>query len=80
MRSVVLFYPKTGSGAHRIPLPVLAVASTSLESGYDIKVIDERVDPQCFDKLRTYSRNAICVGISSMTGFQIVGGLKARVL
>jgi len=78
MGSVILFYPKTGADeVCRVPLSVLAVASPLEKAGFIPKIIDARVEHDYKRMLRTSLNDAICVGISSMTGYQIYGGLEA---
>lgn len=82
MSDIVLFMPQTG--VYRkvlrpwMPLPLLNVATHLVGEGYKFTIIDQRVDvdwkQQLIDAVR---KKPICVGISSMTGSQIMGGLEA---
>ncbi len=59
-----------------LPLSVLHVAST-LIGEFDVKIIDQRVDPHWQRTLSaSLSGETICVGVSSMTGHQIHNGLE----
>lgn len=81
MADVVLVYPKTGLDVKGVsvwlPMAILNVAST-LVGDYSVVVVDQRVDDNWDEKLRReIDGNTLCVGISSMTGTQIKGGLRA---
>jgi radical SAM superfamily enzyme YgiQ (UPF0313 family) len=62
-----------------LPLPVLAIAAPMEKNGYKTLIIDQRTDKNWPDLLETALANnkIICVGISSMTGPQIAGGIAA---
>jgi len=74
-KDVVLVYPKPGIDfSPSLPFPLLFPASTLIENGFSVKIIDERVlEKKEFIKiLRKQVRdNPICIGISTMTGPQI---------
>jgi radical SAM superfamily enzyme YgiQ (UPF0313 family) len=81
MAEIVLVYPVTGLDVRGVsawlPLSVLAVAS-GVAADYDVRIIDQRVDPHWERSLRgAIGAETLCVGISSMTGAQIRHGLKA---
>lgn len=81
MPDVVLVFPKNGFDEPGInvtlPLSILAVAS-GLVPEFNVKVIDQRIEPDWEEKLRRVARERpVCVGISSMTGTQIYFGLLA---
>ena len=60
-----------------IPHGPLHLAAPLVESGYNVKIIDEVVEDNAENELRkNLKKNPICVGISSMTGMQIKNGLK----
>jgi radical SAM superfamily enzyme YgiQ (UPF0313 family) len=59
----------------QLPLSILSVASTLPD--YDLLLIDERIENNALSNLEKKSSNAICVGVSAMTGRQILGGLEA---
>jgi anaerobic magnesium-protoporphyrin IX monomethyl ester cyclase len=60
-----------------MPLSILALAPELEKRGYSVVLIDERVDRQALSKLEASLDGAICVGISSMTGYQIKCGIAA---
>ena len=75
---VVLFYPKAEPGKHHheFPLSVLALAPKLLRKGYRVEIIDERVDSKPYERLSQLLPEAVCVGISSMTGYQIENAIR----
>jgi len=76
MVDVILYFPKTGMDSMvQLPLSILSVASTLPD--YDLLLIDERIENNALSNLEKKSSNAICVGVSAMTGRQILGGLEA---
>jgi len=75
MVDVILFFPKTGMDSMvQLPLSILCVASTTRD--YDLLLIDERIESNAMDKVEKKSSGAICIGVSVMTGRQILNGLK----
>ncbi|HBW47995.1 TPA: hypothetical protein DEF17_08735 [bacterium] len=81
MANVVLIYPSTGLDIKGVsvwlPLSVLHVAS-NLVKDYDVVIVDQRIDGNWKSKLSAaLGQETLCVGISSMTGTQIKGGLSA---
>ncbi len=81
MAAVILVYPQTGLDVKGVsiwlPLAVLSVAAT-VDPDYEVLIIDQRIDPEWADHLRAaIDDQTLCVGISSMTGTQIKGGLAA---
>ena len=73
--AVLLIYPKTGMDCGSSVAPphsLLTIAAPLLQTGYTVKILDQRVEPITQSTLETYlSTDTICVGISSMTGTQI---------
>lgn len=73
MANVLLIYPAMRVLAARFPYSVLPIAGALLEAGHRVKILDEQVedpstvDPGSFD----------VVGISTYSGPQITGALKA---
>lgn len=83
MKSIVLFYPshRIGTAIHpriQLPLNLLAVGTPLDRAGYDVKIVDQRIDKAWRKNLATeIEKKPICVGITSMTGPQIKHGLEA---
>ncbi len=77
MKKVVLFNP---AGTHtelklrHTPLSLLAVSRLLHEDGYDVKIIS-RYEKNYLEKLLKELDGAVCLGITSMTGYQIKNAL-----
>jgi len=75
---VVLVFPHGGETlkvVHFPPHALLAVAADLLDE-YNVKLIDERIDPNSKSKLKSYiNSNPVCVGLSLMTGQHITSAL-----
>ena len=82
MADVILFQPKMTKATPRaltpqLPLGLLFVAAPLIENNYTVKIIDEETNRHWFEELnKELNDSTICVGISAMTGRQILGGLK----
>jgi radical SAM superfamily enzyme YgiQ (UPF0313 family) len=76
-KRVVLVYPHLIKGwqAHSradIPMSFLCIATPVINAGYDVKIIDQRVEPRWRSILKQeLQKDPICVGVSSMTGPQL---------
>jgi anaerobic magnesium-protoporphyrin IX monomethyl ester cyclase len=81
MAQVILLYPQTGDkcfGSIVWPLSLLYVAGPLVEKGITVRLIDQRTDPAWEQTLaiELSKGEAACVGISTMTGYQIKAGLE----
>lgn len=80
---VVLVYPETGMDVFGVnvglPLSCLYLGTVLQMAGYRLEIIDERLTNSFADDVARSVRDEepVLVGISSMTGIQISGGLKA---
>ena len=80
---VLLVYPITGMDVFGInvglPLSCLYLGTVLEKAGYRVEIIDERITPTFKEDVETSIRKEkpLLVGISSMTGMQIRGGLEA---
>lgn len=76
---VVLFYPKTESDNiyRNLPLAVLKIASQLLACGYRLSFIDARFDKDYKSSIQDSIKEALCIGISCMTGYQIYDAINA---
>lgn len=85
MEKIILFHPRTGMDVKGVsisfPLALLHVASVLDKRGYKITIIDQRIEPK-WKKLLTkqLSESPIFVGITAMTGNQILAGLECAKL
>lgn len=77
---IILLYPKTGMDFGSTVAPPHAVMSVGAPldaEGYDVKILDQRVEPITTDILKALvSDRLICFGISTMTGTQIKNALN----
>lgn len=73
---ILLFTPQpTAEGRRMPPLGLLAISSLLDKEGYDIRIYHS-YDKKDYLKALDYLDKAICVGITSMTGYQIYDGLE----
>lgn len=82
MKKVLFFYPDvTGQDESKplyqgMPLSVMAIAAQMDCEHFEILIIDERVEKDVNKRVIEWvDENVVCVGISSMTGYQIKSGL-----
>ncbi len=76
-KKVVLFFPTPAFGHYRIELGLaIAVIAAPLEGKYELHLVDERVTPNYEQEVLTNLDDAVCVGISSITGYQIKRGIE----
>jgi len=79
MAEVVLFFPKTSATkewAPWAPLCVMAVAAPLDHKGTSVQIIDARMEKNYLERVLASCADAICLGITAMTGFQIQDGLQ----
>lgn len=76
-RRVVLVYPHIVKGWQArprmaMPMSLLCLTTPVTNAGYDVKIIDQRVEPRWESILRQeLQQDPLCVGVSSMTGPQL---------
>jgi len=82
-KRILLVQPKVGSwefiqSTPMLPLALLSI-SIYLDKDYDIKIIDQRLDPRWASTLKEElgKGDVLCVGITTMTGPQIGYALEA---
>lgn len=81
-KRVVLVYPQIITGWQAqprvaIPMSLLCIATPIINAGYDVKIIDQRVEPKWRSILKQeLKKDPICVGVSSMTGPQLQHALE----
>jgi len=76
--TVILFFPRpwpVPTSYNRAPLSLLAIARM-FDSSFKIRIIDERLSGNVQKEVEQYLPEAICLGISSFSGFQISGGIN----
>lgn len=82
MAKVILFFPIIkNEKTHLLPLSVLLIAAPLVKQGYSIEVIDQRTEPNWRKKLlNELKKSPLLVGISVLTGQQILYGLEVSQL
>lgn len=77
-KKVVLYrpIPVPGRKPVGIPLSLLYASRLLVEENYNIKIIAKNLYEDSVKKVLTSCREAICFGITSMTGYQIIDGLR----
>lgn len=84
MKHVVLFFPRLNpeeipEPRFLMPLSLLYVATPLRAAGYEVSIVDARVEDDWSSELRhqVETLDPICVGISSLTGIQLHGAMAA---
>src|SRR5450756_1273981 len=67
-KKVVFFFPSFASSEATAPLGILAVATPLIRAGYQIVLIDSTITPNYKQRVLAEVRDAICLGISLVTG------------
>lgn len=73
-KKIVLFSPATLYSG--VPLALLAISKILFTEGYDIKIICKHLYNNYLEEILKSSENAICLGITCLTGQQISEALK----
>src|SRR5262249_55672539 len=58
------------------PLPHLALGGPLLQAGYEVRLIDAKWEPQHREEIAATIGDAVCLGISALTGHAIADGLE----
>lgn len=77
LNKVVLFLPPYSGQALGPPAGLLSLASSLRQAGYSVTVIDAAVVPEYLPAIERETRDALCFGISLLTGPMIHGAIKA---
>ena len=72
----MLYYPPYDGPPLSAPLCLLALASPLLDAGYEVRVIDAAVTPHPEAAVARELEDALCLGISVLTGPMIRGAIK----
>jgi anaerobic magnesium-protoporphyrin IX monomethyl ester cyclase len=75
-RKVVLFYPPYDGPPLGAPLCLLSLASPLLSSGFEVTIVDAAIDPQWMKTVLREVSDALCLGISVLTGPMIRGAVR----
>lgn len=72
-KKIVLFFPflEEGKDFHWPPVSLLALGAVFKKDGFEVCIIDERVEPTADEILRRELRDALCLGITAFTGFSL---------
>jgi anaerobic magnesium-protoporphyrin IX monomethyl ester cyclase len=73
---VVLFYPKYEGAPLGAPLCLLALAATLRDHGYVPVLVDAAIEPDYVEVIASHMEEAVCLGISVLTGPMIGGAIK----
>ena len=78
---VILFYPPYDGPPLGAPLCLLALASTLRKANFEVLIIDAAIEPNYRTRLECEVVDALCIGISVLTGPMIQGAVEvARAL
>jgi len=80
-KNIILVYPKmgpSGSLVQHMPLSILYASVDTLKAGYDVHLIDVRLNPNSWeqDMLTAINEYTLCIGISVITGTPIKNALE----
>ena len=73
---VVLFYPPYDGPPLGAPLCLLSLASPLLAAGFEVTLVDAAIDPRWYETVLREARDALCLGISMLTGPMIRGAVR----
>ncbi len=76
MKKIILFFPETHRDRREDPwclppLSLLSVAAPLVREGYQVKIIDSRVERDFLQAVLSEANDALCLGVSVLTGHQI---------
>ena len=73
---VVLFYPPYEGPPLGAPLSLLCLASPLLQAGFEVRLVDNLVSPDYENTILREAKNALCLGISVLTGPHIGAAVR----
>jgi radical SAM superfamily enzyme YgiQ (UPF0313 family) len=81
VKKILLFFPEThlqrsDDSWCLPPLSLLAIAAPLVQDNYEVKIFDSRVDGDCLSDILAEAHDAVCLGISVLTGHQIKEALQ----
>jgi len=77
--SIILFYPATVPEKHprfSMPYALLYLERMIRHLNIDVIIIDEDMTPDYKSEIVNHAESLFCVGVSSMTGYQLKGGIN----
>lgn len=75
-RKVVLFYPPYDGPPLGAPLCLLSLAAPLLKAGFEVSIVDAAIDPDWEQTVLRQIGDALCLGISVLTGPMIRGAVR----
>lgn len=72
---VVLFFPSYYSDEAAPPLALIHLAAPLVEKGYEVRIVDSAVTPDCAGAVLREAEGALALGISMVTGPMITQGV-----
>jgi anaerobic magnesium-protoporphyrin IX monomethyl ester cyclase len=75
-RKVVLFYPAYDGPALGAPLCLLSLAAPLLAAGFEVTIVDAAIAPDWEKRILREVQDALCLGISLLTGPMIRGAMR----
>ena len=75
-RKVVLFYPPYDGPPLGAPVCLLSLAAPLLRSGFEVVIVDAAIEPDWLNVVLRELRDALCLGISVLTGPMIRGAVR----
>ena len=76
---ILLYYPSTYPPPKltgRAPLSLIAISTFLVKEGFDVVIVGDNLYSEPIKKVLSEAPNALCLGITSLTGYQITDGLK----
>ncbi len=77
MRKVLLFLPPYPGQPLGPPTGLLCLAAVLLQSGYQVEVVDGAIVPNYLEVIENKANDALCFGVSVLTGPMIAGAVEA---
>ncbi len=74
---VVLFHPKTSRQKYYFPLALLHIGSILDPEKYEVVIIDEQVEQNYIELVRSHIDDAVCLGVSAITGKCLKQAIRA---
>jgi anaerobic magnesium-protoporphyrin IX monomethyl ester cyclase len=75
-RKVVLFYPPYNGEPLGAPLCMLSLAAPLLAAGFEVCIVDAAIAPDWEERILREVQDALCLGISVLTGPMIRGAMR----
>jgi radical SAM superfamily enzyme YgiQ (UPF0313 family) len=80
IKETILLYnpsPESQRKTRDVPLSLLCASKVLNKEGYKVKIVADNLYDNHMDIIRETAKNSRVLGISSLTGYQILGGLEA---